>query len=509
MRQSVTTVSRLSLFVVMVSLHLVASSPESDSTAYHTLRNSVLTGDPANQTIPTADALAEAGLYKDAIDLLQQYALPSDTLSSTSSSAKQEKRVAWRWSSGVDYYHLEDFDTAGMTIEEQRAYERLTETPLSLWTRLAATVTPWDSTAASLHPELYISERKGRFETALRYLLPGGLFEYEPMVKAEKWFRSNASDSVFNPDTSQPSDMVGAAVRCSMGNHSREHRPLHFSLPLSIDWEHYRTDQPGYESFAEYRFRPSLELGEGLPPLRFSTEVQLEDYYRDSSDYLDVIRWSGRAEGTFRNGSTHGFAAVAWLGDRYLHEGLRSRSSLPSTIDRFEGTFNGRHAFSSRLTARLRLRGIYEKEAAYDTIPALSGRELLVVPGAEVSFLEQRLTIGPDLQWERRFAMPYKENHYIWEGRNALEPGLRFGWSNAPVEAAVRAAFRYEHIDPEFEHTFDNRSFRVNCEFSVLPLQFLSLDGVMEYQYRRYVSFRANNRRSENLTVSVNATVRW
>ena len=90
-----------------------------------------------------------------------------------------------------------------------------------------------------------------------------------------------------------------------------------------------------------------------------------------------------------------------------------------------------------------------------------------------------------------------------------MEPGVRIGWSSALVEAAARVAFRYENMDPEFKHADDNRSFRTNIECSILPFRFLSLDGVMDYQYRRYAPFDLNSRQSENLTISVNATVRW
>lgn len=507
MQRLLNLLSLLSLFVMIAATRLVAeTTAASDSTAYHELRNRILATDPANQTIPTADALAEAGLYGDAMDLLREFVFTDDTLTTASPPSVKEKPVSWRWSSGIDYYQLQDFDTATMTIEEQREYDRLTETPLSLWTRLMATIRPWDNTEATLRPELFLSEKKGRFETALRYQLPGGFFEYEPLIKAEKWFHNDASGhSSFKPDSTQPSDMLGASVRCNVTNRNRNNRPLRFAVPFSVDWEHYREDRAGYESFVEYRLRPEFELGEGLPPLRFSTEVQYEDYYREHSEYLDVVRISVRGEGNYHTDASRGFAGIAWMGDRYLND------SLPPMINRVEGSFNGTRAFGTHLNLRLRLRGIYEKEAAVREKPALSGKELLIVSATEVLLLQQRLSLGPFLQWEHRFAHPINvssgEALYIWEGRTALEPGLRIGWSSTVFEAGVRAAYRYEHIEPEFEKADDNRSFRINGECSVLPWKFLSFDGIVDYQYRRYLN--EGSRQSENLTVSVNVTVRW
>ena len=484
-----------------------STAAENDSTTYTALRNRIAATDPVNQALATADALAEAGLYEDALELLREHAPAPDSLPRHSGSLNTtQKTASWRWSSGIDYYHLEDFDNATMTPEEERDYRRLTETPLSVWSRLSATLTPWRGSQAVVLPELYLSERKSRLETAIRYQTPGGAIGMEPAIKAEKWFRSDASDaSHFRPGTAQPSDMLGAALRCTIGNSERKQGPLHFAVPLAVDWEHYREDRPGYESFIEYRCYPNLEIEKGILPLhlRLSAEIQFEDYYRDVSDYLDVVRLAGRLEGMFRGAAGTSTITAAWMGDRYHHD------TLLSMINRCEGGANCRYSFGEHLLARLRLRGIYEIESAPRSSD-LSGGELSALPGIDLQLFDRRLSIGPDMQWERRHAQPVDFGdifRYVWEARNAFETGLHFGWDGAVMQAAARAAFRYENIDPDFERfTGDNRSFRGNAEVSVAPLTFLSIDAVIDYQYRYYP---VQSRRSENLSVSLNATARW
>ena len=57
--------------------------------------------------------------------------------------ASAQRTGKWLWSTGTDYYHLEDIDTAMMTQEEYQDFRRLTETPLSVWMRVKhETVSP-------------------------------------------------------------------------------------------------------------------------------------------------------------------------------------------------------------------------------------------------------------------------------------------------------------------------------------------------------------------------------
>jgi hypothetical protein len=503
------------LATVLLAAGIVVSvaAATADSLAYRSFRERMEQSDPANLALPTADALAEAGLFADALALLRENAASPDTVTPAAADSVRSLPVAARWrvSSGMDYYHLEDFnDTIAMTPEERRDYKRLTETPLSVWLRARATILPAPESFDELTPEVYLSERKGRLETAARFTLPGGTVQIEPSVKGEKWFKTAASadtsaDTSFAPFSKHSSDMGGGSCRIRIDNRSKPDAKFLFALPLTVDGEYYREDRPGYESFVEYRFLPEIELPAGSSPLhcRISGEVQYEDYCRKQSDPLDVVRMSGRIEGSLRHAKGTANATAAWMGDRYVF------SKDPGAIDRVEGGFRGRYTLIGPLDARLRLRGIYEKESygASSEQPAgpLTGTELTVCPGIDLTLAGERLRTGPELIWEHRTAAK-TGNHFLWEARNVFEPGVRATWNAGNIDASVRAAYRSENIGSEFEsYIADNRSFRGGAELSVVPLSCLSADCMIDYQYRVYTDARI----SENVTISLNVTVKW
>jgi hypothetical protein len=492
---------------VMVLLMLTtAIAAQNDSLAFAALRTRVAAADSASQALGTADALAEAGLYGEAIEILQEHA-PAAISHDTTVSRPRIKPVRWRLSSGVDYYHLEDVDTVAMTPEELRDYKRLTETPLSAWLRAKATVKPTADCIEEISPQAYVSDRKGRIETAARLSAFNNLVLCEPSLKGEKWFRADASDGSFEPTDGQPSDMGGAALRLTAGNASRPHNRLEWSVPLSIDWEHFRIDRPGYESLVAYRLLPSMQISAKSLPLRgrFSVEAEYENYYRTMSDRLDVVRFSGRAEGYATTAKFTSMLSGAWMGDRYTH------ARDPEAIDRLEGLYRGEYKATRFLTGRIRLHAIHEIErygALPDSIAAAKiGSELTMAPAIETSITEN-LKISPELLCERRFAA-LNAGDFLWDARSAWEPGLRIGWSSRILEAALRGAFRDEDITPEFEiYTADSRSFRGAADVSVNACRWLTINLFADYQYRLYAPYGSHARVSENLTISGAATVR-
>jgi hypothetical protein len=291
-------------------------------------------------------------------------------------------------------------------------------------------------------------------------------------------------------------------------NPRQDESSFHFNAPVSMDWEHYRGDRPGYESFIEYRLLPSLEIPQGKLPLhlRFSGQAEFEDYYRKVSDSLDVVRLSGRIEASARGDKRSGTMSVAWMGDRYTND------ADPAAIDRLEGAFRGEYSIVGPLSARIRMRGIHETENGSDTNGVdyhAAGSELTACPGLETALFGKKLRAGPELLWERRRGGASVARS-VWYGRTAIEPGVRAGWSDGSIDASVRAAYRFERFDERFKTlptTDDNRSLRGGVELSASPVPFLSFDLFADYQYRRYSDSTA--RVSENITVSGSVTARW
>jgi hypothetical protein len=477
-----------------------------DSLVYSSLRAHFAAADSTSQALQTADALAEAGLFTEAAELLREHA-PAGASVPTTALHAPGSQVQWRISTGIDYYHLEDVDTVAMTPEELRDYKRLTETPLSAWLRAKSVIKPAAPLVEEIVPEAYVSERKSRVETTARISSLNGFLRLEPSIKAEKWFRADASgDSPFAPAAAQPSDMGGALLQLTAGNVPNPRTSATWTAPLSVDWEHYRKDRTGYESFLEYRFMPSLEVRAQSLPLygRFSAQAEYENYYRAGSDTLDVLRFSGRAEGHARTAEFSALLNGAWMGDRYAN------ASGLEAIDRFEGGFRGECKAVKYLTGRFRLRGIHERERYGHVSGAagfgIDGSELSIEPGVETG-IGEHLRIGPELLWEQRWT-DVNNGLFLWEARSAWEPGLRIGWSSAIIEASARGAFRAEDIGPGFEsYTADNRSIRVGGDFSVTPVRSLSISLFADYQYRVYAPYGNRARVSENLAISGNISV--
>ena len=400
-----------------------ALSEDRDSLIYASIRANIVVVDSAHPALQTADALAEVGLYIDATAILREHAASADI---TMADSLQRVHPQWRFSTGIDYYHLEDIvDTATMTSQELRDYKRLTETPLSIWVHTRATIEPVQEFIDEITPEIYVSERKSRLSASARLALPGWFLRLEPSVKAEKWFRRNAADTVFAPAHSQPSDMGGGAMILTATNTLQKLKIVNWSVPFSVDWEHYRIDQPGYEAFVEWGISPSLEIRPSAVPfgIRISTQTIYENYYRLSTDLLDVVRLSGRLEGFGQTGKINGQISGAWMGERYLNV------STPEAIDRFEGIGRIEYKITEFLKGRHRLKGVYESEKhdALPEVPAfdLHGSELALETGVETA-IGEHFRITPELLWKERRS-DKEGTRYLWAARSVWEPGAAYG----------------------------------------------------------------------------------
>lgn len=176
----------LTFSVLLICSNFAIAEITNDSINYLNIREQVLLNDATDQTVPTSDALFEAGLFTEAISLLQECALlkPSDSIS----SRQYNKNVQWQISSGADYFHLNDFDTVAMTSEELREHNRLTETPLSIWLKAKVSIKPESTLIKEITPEIYISERKNRLETTAFFYYPSNFCESNHLSKLKSGY---------------------------------------------------------------------------------------------------------------------------------------------------------------------------------------------------------------------------------------------------------------------------------------------------------------------------------
>lgn len=474
----------------------------SDSLSYTILRDSLFNDNPSDQIFLTTDALAESGLYVEALELLNEHSGKKNT----DTADNKIPKVNWRISSGIDYYHLEDLgDTVRMSPEEFKDYKRLTEAPLSLWVRAKSIIKPDNSIIEEIIPEVFISERKSKIKTSALLSSFNGYLQYSPSIKAEKWSRSDASgESPFKPISAQPSDMGGLSLKSSI-NSIKENSNLRWVIPLNIDWEHYRSDRPGYESFVEYSLFPSIELRRQAMNIHLTASVEFEDYYSMKYDSLDVLRLSARSDGSIHTSKMFSFFNLLWTSDIY------NKSNSIKSINRFEGIYRGKLNIKQYLRNHINIRGIYERElneSNPDTVnSSMNGKEIVVCNGFEIDFLK-KLHLRTEFQWEHSWVDP-NNGYFLWENRDVLEPGISIRWESEKADATLRCSFRYENIDDQFErYTSDNRSICSGGEASITPLDWLAISVFTEYQYRKYAPFGTNERISENLSVSGSITLK-
>jgi len=484
----------------------VSLSQSADSLAYDSLRTRVAAIDSTHPALQTADALAGAGLYDDASAILSEHA-PADPAESTHGERGSPRTTQWRISSGVDFYHLEDHDTVGMNAEELRNYQRLTETPLSVWLRAKSTILPQAAFLGELSPEVYVSERKSRLSAVARSSLLSGLLHLEPSVKAEKWYRDSVQDASFAPFARQSSDMGGAAMMLTATNADKTPgTSFIWTAPVSVDWEHYRSNRWGYESFVEYGVSPSLEIrpeGKSVGT-RISARGWYEDFYGSDTDDLDVARFSGLLEGMGRNEKYNAVVSAGWMGDWYTGACGDTTATL-EVVSRFESSGRFEYTQSPTLKGQLRLRGIREREK-YDSTGRLGffrrGSELTIEPGLEFT-IDDHAAITPSLLWDRRWN-DMNGDRYLWEAYRAWEPGLRLGWSSEIVDASVRGSFRDEKAD-DVNLSGDSRSLRAGADAIVNMGHRVSVNLFADYQFRVY---EKDARMTENISLSASATVR-
>lgn len=494
----------------MAGLCRSLAAEDSDSIAYVRMKVKLPVCDSLRPLLEAADALAGAGLFTDALDILQkQGPIADDTI-------QQRKRHSdrWRISTGVDYYHLEDIDTAIMTIEELQDYRRLTQTPLSLWARVHFGEKSTLENVERIAADIYMSSYKGRLEMPLKMQFARRQVSLETIGKAEKWFQADASGEMpFDPFHAQPSDMGGFSLRTILASVEDNHANPAWSFPLSIDGEWYRTDRPGYESHASYRFSPALEYRrcQSSPFLtRITGEARYDDYYRTQSDSLDVTRFFAYLENSFSRSPYLINMSIQWSADRFR------KAIAPRNIDRWDASARAEYKALERITPRMSVKGIHEREI-YGTSDgsgefSLRGTELTFRPSIRC-VLTEMITLEPEVLWQRRWAdlvSADSTDRYLWNVYKAWEPGLRIAFVHDRADLSVRASWRAEDIDALFEgFTADSRWIKAGAEGCVSLFSMIMVNLLVDYQYRRYAPYLSAGRVSENIAVSGGITANF
>lgn len=503
------------ILICLFSLPIRGEEHAADSVSYHTLRSRLNTKDELNATVLTADALAKEGLFEEAVEILLTVIDTSgptiDTVQTPTTSGKERH---WRLSAGGDYYHLEDVDTLEMTPDEYDAYQRLMQTPASVWERAKHTIEYEHKILRRIAPEAYVSNYRTSLEIPLQLQLIPENLALEVSTKLGKWFQEDgSSDSTFAMVHGHSSDMGGAAVRLTAENSVGNTGRWSWAAPFAVDWEHYRRNRPGYESFIEYRLSPGVEYrpgGEGGLSTRFTGELRFEDYYhpctdttgshddtfRPVSDTMDALRGMVHLESSLRGGSGMLQLKAVWFSDNYVD------ASSPASVNRWKMIVRGRHALFRSSTFHITAHALYEREdntpdASSDQPSVLPGTEFLVRPS--LSFSPFRLiTLEPELEWRRRGAEK-TGIYYLWWAYSSWEPGLRIQFSCSVTDLIFIAGFCWEDIASGFESDIpDNRNIHLLFDGQVAISPNISLNLMCDYQYRIYSSSRI----TENLTAA-------
>lgn len=438
-------------------------------------------------------------------------------------------KAVWRFSSGVDYYHLEDVDTLAMTPEQRESLRQLTEVPLSVWTSVQWRKTRSAAVVEELVPTLHLSERRTRLSLPLRSRKVGEQLRFMATPKAEKWYDDAAGDDAAGDAGAgdagavdsgsghagaarfrrHDSDMVGVELTTHLTSRPDPQQQRVWQLPLDLDWEHYRRNRLGYESFVEFRITPSLALHNQARTRRgrIWAEARREQYYGSDADTLDVNRFSIRLEAEQRTTAGAVRLGAGWMTDRHLE--VRN----PQQVDRWEGSVLVQRQWSARWGSQWNTRYVYERNrlAAIDTPPATTGgRELSLVP--VVTFRPREdLSLALEPRWERRWSQsraaagqtPAQQRYYLWEARSVWEVLARFACMRPTVDGTLYAGFRGKSMDAAAAtSTADSRALRTGAEVSLSLFGPFTINAIGDYQYRTYAPYGPRARVTENMSFS-------
>ncbi|MFP4164965.1 MAG: hypothetical protein ACLFQB_13965 [Chitinispirillaceae bacterium] len=476
---------KLNLSVILLCFCASATKQEavSDSSRYCELRREYAHNPQNERIIVTADALAQEGFYNEAAEILTSGGQPppEDKLS-----------CSWHISSGTDYSRQEDIDTAQMTPEEYQEYKRLTRTPLSVWLRGTARIDPHKGFLLS--PQVHLSGYKSRLELPLRLQFSQSRHSALIAPKAEKWSRPDATGNKgFAPFSPYSSDMAGARVEIVTRNKNTDR--FSWSLPGLIDWEHYREDRSGYESFIEYRTSPMLEYRHSDLPFRadLSGDLKYRDHYGTREDTLDYLEGELSADVFYTGKKFSAQNRLYYLQDRFIN------AQNPSQSDRLRFSIRTEVLVDSHFRPGISMQAVRISETHNDFL--LTGKEFLFRP--TVLFSWETLSIRPEFLFRKRWAEK-AEDIYIWQASQTWESALYSSFSFKTFDLSLFAGYLWDDVMPSFEtYTPDSRGIKTGLNAGFSFLSRWTVYTLVDYQYRIYAPYGIAGRRTENVTLSI------
>jgi hypothetical protein len=424
----------------------------------------------------TAELLASSSFFIEALQLLRELMAGKTNYNYNEKNRYTEEIEKWKMSLGTDFYHLEDVDTAVMTTEELRDYQRLMRTPQSFWIRAKRKINTNRRFFSSFTPEVYISNNKAKAEISGSGKLSKALLSLNMNVRAEKWYPFISSNG---------SDLISCFLMAT---------PDKIPLPISMDVVRYRLQKSGYESYNRYRLSPSLSNKKVLNNVYGSVEadVSFEDYSSpyDSMDIL-ISRFFGDLSYLQR--------PINLTTTFLLHHEFYIKGKSRQFVISYEPAIKIEVKISKNIVSSSLLSTTNEIEK-YST-HSLSGNELSLKQTVNYNITSE-VTMSVGCLLEKRWSDYYDsiQPSFIWEAKSAIEPLLTFNLRLKKIDCFFTSSYCYEKIEEKFKSSYldDNKAFRTGSEISIAISKKITVSLYADYQYKSYI----NSRQTENLSVS-------
>jgi hypothetical protein len=287
-----------------------------------------------------------------------------------------------------------------------------------------------------------------------------------------------------------------------------------YSIPVGIDWEHYRENRPGYVSNLTLRISPFWEHRLDNGSLGLFADARLEDCYghdngRLDADSLDAVLARATLSSERRFPLFSVSSEFSFSGDRYLSDKRREKRDVYEPVVRISAGHDGKPR------SDLEVRYEWERNQRVHT---LTGDRLRLLARGEIP-LNPGWSVRPGFLYEDRSAPLKKVSSpasgedyflYLWEAFSALEPLAGVSFQRKKGGLFLSGSFRYEDVTENKAYFLkDSRTWKAtgNGEWRFLERWLLIASG--EYQYRIYSPFDSNSRQTSNLSVSASVSTRF
>jgi hypothetical protein len=263
--------------------------------------------------LTTAQELAAAGLYRDALDLLTE----ADTMRAGGAAPFPVKTGTpqagpsplphWSTYTSVDYN-----DVIDTTAQEKQAIDSLARTgqdisPLSAYVEARNSIEFRNCFVHKLIPEIYVSDRKTYLQLGAQADAFNKIMLLEGSLQAAGLYDTGLAASQFsneNADALFKAEITTLPLR----------QPLVLSVPLSAEISRYRTQSATYFSFNEYKTAPLLSWSDD--DLTWNVSLSGECGYRDALQDSSALVDSLKAD-TLNQNNTDLFYTAPFLGITY------------------------------------------------------------------------------------------------------------------------------------------------------------------------------------------------